>query len=271
MASESSARPQNAPEEAPRTLAWLEAHGRGASPLVGTTSGADAIRETEHILPLDLTEASVHVFDLSTDSFEFPNGPDPEDVEGWTNLLFDRLDEVGAEVGVGRYDEVRQWYTSDIFRDPTTDPPEWRTVHLGIDLFLHPGTPVLAPFDSVVHSVANNVGNLDYGPTVILEHQFTVKTEGTYRFWTLFGHLAEEEVSQLSPGQSLPRGEPFVRIGDFPVNGNWAPHLHFQIITDLLGMEGNFPGVAPPSQRALWKALSPDPNLILGIPDLSSP
>ncbi len=271
MASESSARPQTTPEGAQRILAWLEAHGRGASPLVGTTSRADAVRQTHHVLPLDLTKTSVHVFDLSTDSQEFPNGPDPEDAEGWTSLLFDKLDEVRAEVGVGRYDEVRQWYTSDIFRDPTTDPPEWRTVHLGIDLFLRPGTPVLAPFDAVVHSVANNVGNLDYGPTVVLEHQFTVETEDTYQFWTLFGHLAEEEVSQLSPGQRLSRGEPFVRIGDFPVNGNWAPHLHFQIIADLLGMEGNFPGVALPSQRALWLALSPDPNLILGIPDLSSP
>ncbi len=76
-----------------------------------------------------------------------------------------------------------------------------------------------------------------------------------------------EATSQLYPGQPLPKGEAFARIGGPPVNGNWVPHLHFQVITDRLGMEGNFPGVALPSQRKLWKSLSPDPNLILRVPD----
>ena len=85
-------------------------------------------------------------------------------------LIWKRMGEVGAKVGVGRYDEVRQWYGSEMFRAPGDDPPEWRTVHMGIDIFLEAGSPVLAPFDAVVHSVADNVGDLDYGPTVILEH-----------------------------------------------------------------------------------------------------
>jgi len=140
---------------------------------------------------------------------------------------------------------------------------------LGIDLFLHPGSPVLAPFDATVHSVANNAGSLDYGPTVILEHKAESAEGGSFhQFWTLYGHLAQEEVSQLVPGQTLLRGAPFARLGNFPINGNWAPHLHFQIITDLLNHEGNFPGVCLPSQRGKWKALSPNPNLILGIEGL---
>jgi len=252
-------------------FAWLQTHGREASPVVGRESGTHPSHGFGPVTPLDLTETSLHVFDLSRDSVEFPQGPDPEDAEAWTALLFGKMKEVGAEVGVGRYDEVRQWYTSDIFRAPGSDPPEWRTVHIGIDLFLEPGSPVLAPFDALVHSVANNVGGLDYGPTVLLEHRITEGTGENLRFWTLYGHLAEEEVALLHPEQSVRRGQPFARIGDYPVNGNWAPHLHFQVITDLLGSEGNFPGVALPSQRTLWKALSPDPNLILGIPDLMSP
>ena len=47
------------------------------------------------------------------------------------------------------------------------------------------------------------------------------------------------------------------------MNGGWTPHLHLQIITDLLGLGTDFPGVAPPSQRAAWAQLCPDPNLIV--------
>jgi 4-aminobutyrate aminotransferase-like enzyme len=174
--------------------------------------------------------------------------------------------EVAAEVGVGRYDEVRHWYGSDLFRTSSDDPPEWRTVHMGIDIFLEAGSPVLAPFDATVHSVANNAGSQDYGPTVVLEHEAQVEMGGALTFWTLFGHLADDVLSSLEPGQTIRRGEAFACIGDIPLNGNWTPHLHFQVITNLLGMSGNFPGVAPPSQRGLWKSLSPDPNPILRIP-----
>jgi hypothetical protein len=61
------------------------------------------------------------------------------------------------------------------------------------------------------------------------------------------------------------RGDPFARIGEFEVNGQWPPHLHFQIVTDALDREGEYPGVAAPSERSVWLSLSPDPNLILGL------
>jgi 4-aminobutyrate aminotransferase-like enzyme len=60
------------------------------------------------------------------------------------------------------------------------------------------------------------------------------------------------------------------RIGDFPQNGDWAPHLHFQIITDLLGWEGSFPGVALPSQMPVWRSISPDPAHMLALPSGST-
>src|SRR5258707_11554073 len=44
------------------------------------------------------------------------------------------------------------------------------------------------------------------------------------------------------------------------------PHVHFQIILDLLDLGADFPGVAYASQRSVWMSLSPDPNLLLGIP-----
>ena len=45
-------------------------------------------------------------------------------------------------------------------------------------------------------------------------------------------------------------------------NGNWAPHLHFQIILDLIGFQNDFPGVAYHKQIRTWQSLCPDPNLL---------
>ena len=45
-------------------------------------------------------------------------------------------------------------------------------------------------------------------------------------------------------------GEQFAAIGAPPENGDWWPHVHFQIITDMLDVPCNFNGVAASSQRA---------------------
>ena len=56
-------------------------------------------------------------------------------------------------------------------------------------------------------------------------------------------------------------------IGNYPVNGNWPPHLHFQISIDMMGERENFPGVSEDILLSVWSKISPDPNLILGIPN----
>jgi 4-aminobutyrate aminotransferase-like enzyme len=177
-------------------------------------------------------------------------------------VLSERMTTARAKVGVGGYDEVRRFYVRDIFKTDGNDAPEWRTVHLGIDLFLDSGSAVFAPLDGVVHSFRDNRGSLDYGPTVILEHS---PAEGL-RFYTLYGHLTRESLTGLAVGRMFQKGEMVGRVGRPPENGGWPPHLHYQIIADLVGHEGDFPGVAPPSQRRVWKSLCPDPNLILKIP-----
>jgi 4-aminobutyrate aminotransferase-like enzyme/Ser/Thr protein kinase RdoA (MazF antagonist) len=251
---------------ASQVIPWLQDHGHEASPVVGRISAGDDGGGGESVVPLDLSRTPLHVFDLGLASQDFPRPPGAADASAWSALIFGRMEEQGAEAGIGRYDEVRAWYTSDIFRAPLKDPEEWRTLHIGIDLFLEPGSPVMAPFDGTVHSLARNHGDLDYGPTVILEHRVPEAFDKELVFWTLYGHLGEEVLTRLTPGQRLSAGEPFATVGDFPLNGNWAPHLHFQILTDLLGWKGDFPGVALPSQRNLWTTLCPDPNLILNIP-----
>jgi len=109
--------------------------------------------------------------------------------------------------------------------------------------------------------VHENSGRLDYGPTIILEHEGP-----SGPFWTLYGHLERASVADLEEGASVRAGEAIARVGPFPENGDWPPHLHFQIVTDLLGHEGEFPGVALPRERRVWASFSPDPNLILRLP-----
>jgi murein DD-endopeptidase MepM/ murein hydrolase activator NlpD len=125
---------------------------------------------------------------------------------------------------------------------------------------------VLAPLGGVVQSFANNAGRLDYGPAIILEHE----TDLGLRFYTLYGHLTKDSLDGLAAGRAFKRGEKIGRVGRSGENGGWPPHLHFQVIADLLGKSGDFPGVALPSQRAVWLSLCPDPNLILRIPELEA-
>jgi 4-aminobutyrate aminotransferase-like enzyme len=170
-------------------------------------------------------------------------------------------------VGIGRYNEPRLLYTAPIFAGGTGPDSERRTIHIGLDLFAPAGTPVHAPMDGTVHAVADNRAEQDYGPVIVLRHAPTDDVE----FFTLYGHLSRESLAGKRAGQSVARGEQIAKLGAPDVNGGWTPHLHLQVITDLLGFGTDFPGVAPASQRAAWLSLSPDPNLIMGVPEARFP
>jgi 4-aminobutyrate aminotransferase-like enzyme len=182
-----------------------------------------------------------------------------------TERIFAEMKRAGADVGVGRYDEARAIYTAAQFGGESA-VDERRTIHLGIDLHVRPGSAVRAPLDGVVHAMANNTSLLDYGPVVILRHSFPAFSGETRHFFTLYGHLSVKTLAGLRIGQEIARGEKFAEIGDIHENGGWVPHLHFQIINDLLDLGSDFPGVARASERPVWTSLSPDPNLLLGIP-----
>ncbi|HEY6223770.1 MAG TPA: aminotransferase class III-fold pyridoxal phosphate-dependent enzyme, partial [Gemmatimonadales bacterium] len=236
---------------APATASWLGTHPDELGPLVSPDWGTNA-----------------HVVDLSVSSLLLGDLDAAQDRVAFGRAIAGQLAEHGAAMGVGRYDEPRFVYTSDAFRVEGNDGPEWRTVHIGLDLFLPPGTPVFAPLGGVVHSFRDNAAPRDYGPTVILRH---IVDGGRLTFFTLYGHLDRDALAWLRPGQAVALGSVVGRVGDVDVNGGWAPHLHFQIITDLLEYQGDFPGVARPSQRSAWKSLSPDPNLIARIPPARFP
>jgi len=200
------------------------------------------------------------VLDLSVAS-PLVTGRDTDDTAAFTGRVFREMGRAGAALGVGRYKEPRGFYLTDAFAGRPSEMPERRTVHMGVDLFDRAGAPVCAPLDGSVVSVFDNEGRLDYGPTVILEHD---TPRGP--LWTLYGHLERDSVAGLAEGDTLARGQAFARIGPYPENGDWPPHLHFQIVTDRLGMTHDFPGVAAPREVEVWGSFSPDPNLLLRLP-----
>ncbi len=172
------------------------------------------------------------------------------------------LESTGAKMAIGRYDEARYLNVAPAFATGLGLADEYRTIHLGIDLFADAGTPVYAPLAGQVHVAVDNAARMDYGPVIILEH----RTGEGQPFYTLYGHLSRESLGRVQVGQSIAQGECVATLGTPDVNGGWTPHLHFQIITDLLDLGRDFPGSGRASQRAIWLSFSPDPNLILGIP-----
>ena len=162
-----------------------------------------------------------------------------------------------AFYGFGPYGEKRSVYAADQFADAAS--PERRTHHTGIDIFAPKGTPVHAPLPGKVLSVTYNADPLDYGHTLILEHE----TPGGVPFWTLYGHLAGTLPGLAQPGQRVAAGDLIAHFGDWHENGGWSPHLHFQIMSDMLSQSGNFFGVGHESLWDVWSDIIPDANLIL--------
>lgn len=180
------------------------------------------------------------------------------DMPGFADPAFDAwFAATGVRYGLGIYGEKRVVYTSAQFADAMSD--ERRMIHLGVDVFARAGTPVFAPLDGEVLSVTYNADPLDYGHTLFLQHD---------GFVTLYGHLGASLPGLLRPGQSVRAGQLIAHLGDWPENGGWSAHLHFQLISDLMEQRaGNFWGVGHESLWDVWQAISPDPNLLLRLPD----
>lgn len=158
---------------------------------------------------------------------------------------------------VGGYGEVRPLYSTDAFKVTTNEGYEHRTIHIGIDFWTPPQTTVCALEDGEIFGCFDNAHPKDYGPTLILKHQVQELT-----FFTLYGHLTQTSLTHKQTGQIVKKGEKIGEIGEFSENGNWAPHLHFQVILDMLGHQHDFIGVSRPSQWVIFSSLCPDPNLV---------
>lgn len=159
----------------------------------------------------------------------------------------------------GKYNEARAIYATPAYETALNDGLTWRTVHIGLDFFCNAGSEVKAVYDGIIHSFADNKSYRDYGPTIILEHRI----ENELTFYTLYGHLSRQSLTSISVGKKIKAGETIGAVGERNENGNWTPHLHFQVMLDMLGKSGDFPGVCTPEETAVWKSICPDPSLLL--------
>lgn len=162
-----------------------------------------------------------------------------------------------GSVAFGGYLEKRKLYDSPRFIQRAS---YMRDIHLGIDFWAPAGTVVRVPLDGSIHSFADNAGPGNYGPTVLLQHSWHNSP-----FYTLYGHLAKESLSDLNPGMRFKRGDPLALLGSAKVNGGYAPHLHFQLVVDLQGFTGDYPGVCAAHEVDFFRANCPDPNILLNI------
>ncbi len=172
----------------------------------------------------------------------------------WVNA---ELQQANARYAIGGYNEHRTVYSkSRVFDAVNGEEP--RRLHLGVDIWGKYGTAVMAPLDGVVHSFAFNNQAGDYGATIILSHRL-----GEQSFYSLYGHLSLGSLQNLQEGQLIKKGDIFAAFGITAENGQWPPHLHFQLIEDMEGRKGDYPGVCAYSQKEKWLANSPDPEIIL--------
>jgi murein DD-endopeptidase MepM/ murein hydrolase activator NlpD len=179
------------------------------------------------------------------------------DFERFNGFIEEQRKKTGAKYLVGGYREVREMYRRSVLFDSKEEP---RSLHLGIDIWGDAGTKIYTPLGGMVHSFKFNDNDGDYGATIILQHQLE-----TFNFYILYGHLALKDIEQLRKGQFLTRGEQFAHFGPLEENGNWPPHLHFQIIVDIGNWEGDYPGVCKLSEAEKYLRNSPDPSVLLNL------
>ena len=165
----------------------------------------------------------------------------------------------------GGYLEPRSIYSSNSYEKIGNYGDESRTIHLGLDFWLPPGTKVNSMFDGEIVVAVNDKGHKEYGGLLILKHNIQ-----DLEFYTLYGHNTVESVLKNKVGSKVKKGDVIAEIGNYPENGNWAPHLHFQIILSMLNYKIDYPGVCYFNQMEIWKDLCPDPNLLFKSIDLDN-
>jgi peptidoglycan LD-endopeptidase LytH len=191
-------------------------------------------------IALDLSASNA---DLHADIFS--------NIEAFSEYIDAKLN---GKIGYGGYLENRVIYEAhDNF---ATDTADFRNIHLGVDFWTKAGTEVFAPLDGVVHSFQVNPGSGNYGPTIILFHP-------KEQIYSLYGHLASADLAHLQIGDTIAQGQKLCHLGEAHENGNWPPHLHFQLIRDMQGMTGDYPGVCSQRDVDFYRDNCPDPRGVI--------
>lgn len=201
--------------------------------------------ETDRLLKLDFTAANTEL-----------TANDIADTTTFSNWVNNKLAQSQCRYGIGGYFEHRTLYARSALFDTAAQEP--RRLHLGMDIWGPAGTPVYAPLEGTVHSFQHNNHFGDYGPTIILQHNLN-----GLPLYSLYGHLNRECLSILTAGMPIAQGQQIAAFGTASENGSWPPHLHFQLMFNMQGHIGDYPGVCRYSQKEEYQANIPDPDLIL--------
>lgn len=204
-----------------------------------------------------LEKTEVLPLDLSISSLWLGHSEDFNNLD-WFDYQLASLQKVHPEKLIaGGYLEARPLYTAATYDKIGNEGPENRCMHLGTDFWVQASTPVHAIYGGEVVVAVQEKGDKKYGGLIILKHH----KEGIV-FYSLYGHLSAASVNKLTPGGWINQGDRIGEVGCATENGNWSPHLHFQLLLSLLGYTNDFPGVAYVKEKETWQSICPDPNLL---------
>ncbi len=177
--------------------------------------------------------------------------------EAFSIFIEEYLRNRNAKAAFGGYNELRTLYNrSELFNNVQAN----RNIHIGLDVWVPAFSDIISPLDGEIHSFKNNDNFGDYGPTIILQHSSNGRI-----FYTLYGHLSRKSLENLRVGDKVKAGEKIAELGDFDENGDYAPHLHFQVMEEMHDYTGDYPGVVKKEDLDLFLKNCPDPNLLLKI------
>jgi murein DD-endopeptidase MepM/ murein hydrolase activator NlpD len=222
-----------------RLAAYIKTHPDAIGKVV------DFNAETDRLYKFDFTATNTYLDAVTI-----------ADTEKFTYWINTKLAAGNYRYGIGGYMEHRTLYARSALFDTDDEP---RRLHLGIDIWAQEGTPVYSPLNGIIHSFKDNANFGDYGPTLILQHDLDGLT-----LYSLYGHLSRKSLEGLVVGQSINKNQEIARLGNATENGHWPPHLHFQLLFDVEGWFGDYPGVGRYSEKKAWLKNIPDPDLILG-------
>ncbi|NUM89821.1 MAG: M23 family metallopeptidase, partial [Bdellovibrionales bacterium] len=142
------------------------------------------------------------------------------DIQNLSSAILDQQDYLASMPTVR---PTGGWFTSGfgVRSSPYTGKP---TMHEGLDLANHSGSPILAPGSGVITFAGARPG---YGNLITIDHGYGIQTQ--------FGHVAKFSVRT---GEKVKRGE---RIGTVGSTGrSTGPHVHYEVRVNGIPVDPQF-------------------------------
>lgn len=131
------------------------------------------------------------------------------DVQSLTTALLDQRDYLDS---MPTLKPTNGWYTSGfgLRNSPFTGKP---TMHEGLDLANHVGSPIVAPASGIVTYAGPRPG---YGNLVTIDHGYGIQTQ--------FGHISR---AYVKTGEKVKRGQKIAAVGN--TGRSTGPHAHYEV------------------------------------------